>query len=137
MGCAADTPKGLLVPVIKGSDQLSILEVSAAIERLAGEAREGKLALEDMQGGTFTITNVGPIAGTRLIPTINYPEVGILGMGRAEPRPVVRDGEITVRTLLPLTLTFDHRIADGAAAARFMRRLNDLLASPLTWLLER
>jgi pyruvate dehydrogenase E2 component (dihydrolipoamide acetyltransferase) len=85
---------------------------------------------------TFSITNVGPLGGKGLIPTINYPEVAILGMGRAEPRPVVRDGQVVVRTILPLTLTFDHRIADGADAARFMTAVIRRLSDPLGWLLE-
>ena len=137
IGFAADTPRGLLVPVVHDADSKSIAEISAEITRLALGARAGTLAPAEMQGGTFTITNVGPIAGTRLIPTINYPEVAIIGMGRAEQKVVVRDGEIAIRTILPLTLTFDHRIADGADAARFIRRLGELLSSPLTWLLER
>lgn len=137
IGFAADTPKGLMVPVVRDADRRSILEISGVIERLAGAARDSKIQVADLQGGTFTITNVGPITGTRLIPTINHPEVAILGMGRAQEQPVVREGEIVIRTILPLTLTFDHRITDGANAARFMKRLGELLSSPLTWLLER
>lgn len=136
VGFAADTERGLLVPVVQGTADLSILEISAEIERLAGKAREGSITAQEMQGGTFTITNVGPLGGKRLIPTINYPEVAILGMGQAGKQPVVIDDEIVIRTILPLTLAFDHRIVDGAEAARFMNRLIQLLSDPLVWLLE-
>ncbi len=136
IGFAADTPRGLMVPVIKGSDGLSILEISAEIERLAKLAREKRITVEELSGGTFTITNVGPIGGQNLIPTINHPEVAILGMGRAEKRAIVRNDEIVIRTMLPITLTFDHRVADGADAARFVQKLKTLLSEPLNWLLE-
>ena len=136
IGFAADTGKGLVVPVIKGTDTRSIIDISREIEQKASLAREGKLPLDDMQGGTFTITNVGPLGGTALIPTINYPEVAILGMGRVQEKPVVRDGEIVIRKILPLTLAFDHRIADGADAARFVSELARQLADPNLLLLE-
>lgn len=136
VGIAVDTDRGLIVPVVRDTDKKSIVEISAAIVDLATRGRDGKIEVADFHGGTFTITNIGPIGGKGLIPTINYPEVAILGMGRAEARPVVRNGEIVVRTILPLTLTFDHRIADGADAARFMKMLVGLLENPLSWLVE-
>lgn len=136
IGFAADTGKGLVVPVIKGTDVKSINELSQEIETKAALAREGKLPIEDMQGGTFTITNVGPLGGTALIPTINYPEVAILGMGRVQEKPVVRDGEIVIRKMLPLTLAFDHRVADGADAARFVGELVRNLSDPNLLLLD-
>jgi pyruvate dehydrogenase E2 component (dihydrolipoamide acetyltransferase) len=136
VGIATDTPKGLMVPVVKDADRKSISEIAAEIEQLALRARAGAIDVADLRGGTFSITNVGPLGGKGLIPTINYPEVAILGMGRAEPRPVVRDGQVVVRTILPLTLTFDHRIADGADAARFMTAVIRRLSDPLGWLLE-
>ncbi len=136
VGFAADTPRGLVVPVVRGTDARSVVEISAEIIRLAEAARDGRIDAADFQGGTFTITNIGPLGGKGLIPTINYPESAILGMGRAAPQAVVRDGEIVVRTILPLTLAFDHRIADGADAARFMSRLVGLLSRPLSWLVE-
>lgn len=136
VGIATDTPKGLIVPVVKNADRKSIQEIATEIEQLALRARAGAIDVADLRGGTFSITNVGPIGGKGLIPTINYPEAAILGMGRAEARPVVRDGEIVVRTILPLTLTFDHRIADGADAARFMAAVIRRLSEPLGWLLE-
>lgn len=136
IGIAVDSGKGLMVPVIKDTTHKSILEVAAEIESLALKARGNAIDVGDLRGGTFTITNVGPLGGKGLIPTINYPEVAILGMGRAEARAVVREGQIVVRTILPLTLAFDHRIADGADAARFMNDVIRRLSDPLTWLLE-
>ncbi|MBP7148491.1 MAG: 2-oxo acid dehydrogenase subunit E2 [Acidobacteria bacterium] len=136
IGIALDTPKGLMVPVIKDADRKTILEIAIEIEQLALRGRAGAIDVGDLRGGTFTITNVGSIGGTGLIPTINYPEVAILGMGRAAKRPVVQDDDLAIRTMLPLTLTFDHRIADGAGAARFMNELVRRLSEPLAWLLE-
>ena len=136
IGFAADTERGLVVPVVKGTDSKSIIQVSADIVDLATKAREGALDPADMRGGTFTITNVGPIGGTGLIPTINYPEVAILGMGRVTEKPVVRDGEIVIRKMLPLTLAFDHRVADGAQAAHMVTELCNLLSDPNQLLLE-
>lgn len=136
IGIAVDTGKGLVVPVIRDTDRKSIIEISTAIENLAETAREGNIEVFDLQGGTFTITNVGPLGGTALIPAINYPEVAILGMGRVQEKPVVRKGEIVVRKMLPLTLSFDHRVADGADAARFVSEMVRELSDPNLLLLE-
>ncbi|MBI5500326.1 MAG: 2-oxo acid dehydrogenase subunit E2 [Deltaproteobacteria bacterium] len=136
IGVAVDSGKGLVVPVIHGADRLSIVEVSAAIEAAAAKAREGKLDVADLRGGTFTITNIGAIGGTGMVPIINYPEVAILGLARVQEKPAVREGKIVVRRILPLTLAFDHRIADGADAARFVNEIVRLLADPATLLLE-
>ena len=136
LGIAADTGRGLVVPVIKNTDTKSIMQISADIERLAGAAREGTLDVEDLRGGTFTITNIGPLGGTALLPTINYPEVAILAMGQVQEKPVVRNGEIVIRKILPLTLAFDHRIADGADAARFVGEMVRQLSDPNLLLLE-
>jgi len=136
IGIAADTGKGLIVPVIKDTDRKSIMEISRELEELGRHAREGTLDVAQLRGGTFTITNVGPLGGTALIPAINYPEVAILGMGRVQEKPVVRDGQIVIRKLLPLTLAFDHRIADGADAARFVTELVRHLSDPNLLLLE-
>ncbi len=136
IGIAVDTGRGLVVPVARDTDRKSIMNISAEIEDLAARAREAHLNVDEMRGGTFTITNVGPIGGTALIPTINYPEVAILGMGRVQEKPVVRDGEIVIRKMLPLTLAFDHRIADGADAARFVAELVRQLSDPNLLLLE-
>ena len=136
IGFAADTGRGLVVPVIRETDRKSIIAIASDIEQLAQRAREGTLQADEMRGGTFTITNVGPLGGTALIPAINYPEVAILGMGKAQEKPVVRDGQIVIRTILPLTLAFDHRIADGADAARFVSELVRHLSDPNLLLLE-
>ncbi len=136
IGIAVDTGRGLIVPVIRDTDRKSIIQISADIESAARKARDGELEVTDVRGGTFTITNVGPLGGTALIPTINYPEVAILGMGKAQQKPVVRDGEITIRTILPLTLAFDHRVADGADAARFVTEMVRQLSDPRRLLLE-
>lgn len=135
VGIAVDSGHGLLVPVIRDADQKSILAIAREIEDLAARARTGKIDVPEMRGGTFTITNVGPLGGTALIPTINYPEVAILGMAKAAPKPVVLNGAIVPRTILPLTLVYDHRVADGAEAARFVSKLVERLSEPLSWLL--
>jgi len=124
------------VPVVRNTDCKSIRQIAADIKDVAGRAREGKIDVAELQGSTFTITNVGPLGGTALIPTINYPEVAILGMGSVRPKPVVRDGEIVIRTILPLTMAFDHRVADGADAARFVAELARQLSDPNLLLVE-
>lgn len=136
IGIAVDTGHGLVVPVIKDTERKSILEISRAIMQFAKQAREGAIDVADLRGGTFTITNVGPLGGTALIPTINYPEVAILGMGKVQEKPVVREGQIVIRKMLPLTLSFDHRIADGADAARFVTEMVRQLGDPHLLLLE-
>lgn len=136
IGVAVDTGQGLIVPVVRSTDCKSIIQISTDIEELAAKAREGKIAVPELRGGTFTITNVGPVGGTALIPTINYPEVAILGMGKIQEKPVVVDHEIVIRKILPLTLAFDHRIADGADAARFVSELVRQLSDPNLLLLE-
>jgi len=136
IGIAVDSGKGLVVPVIRDTDRKSILQISADIQDLATRGRDGKLEVGDLRGGTFTITNVGPLGGTALIPTINYPEVAILGMGKVQDKPVVLDGEIVIRKVLPVSLSFDHRIADGADAARFVTELVRHLSDPNMLLIE-
>ncbi len=135
IGFAADTPRGLMVPVVKGTNNKSILEISSEIVELAFKAKDGEIEPKDIQHGTISITNVGPIGGTGLIPTINYPEVAILGMARVQEKPVVRDGEIVIRKMLPLTFTFDHRIADGAQAAYMVTEMVKMLENPTQLLL--
>ncbi|GBE30542.1 MAG TPA: 2-oxo acid dehydrogenase subunit E2 [Bacteroidetes bacterium] len=136
VGFAADTPRGLIVPVIKDSDRKSIRDIAAEILTLAGKGRDGTIDAAEMRNGTFSITNVGPIGGTGMVATINYPEVAILGMGRVQEKPVVRDGEIVIRKMLPLSLAFDHRVADGAQAAHFTTDLIALLSDPDRLLLD-
>ncbi len=136
IGIAVDTDRGLIVPNVKDADRRGVADIARQVEDLARRARDGGIRVEDLQGGTFTITNIGVLGGTSFVPAIHYPESAILGMGRAAPRPVVRDGEVVVRTLLPLTLSFDHRIADGAQAARFVGLVRDLLEHPLRLVVE-
>jgi pyruvate dehydrogenase E2 component (dihydrolipoamide acetyltransferase) len=136
IGFAADTGRGLVVPVVRDTDRKSIIQIARDLEELAGRAREGTIEAAEMRGGSFTITNIGPLGGTALIPAINYPEVAILGMGKVQEKPVVRDGQIVIRKMLPLTLSFDHRIADGADAARFVSEMVRQLSDPNLLLLE-
>jgi pyruvate dehydrogenase E2 component (dihydrolipoamide acetyltransferase) len=136
LGIAADSGRGLVVPVIKDCDRKSIRELAQEIQRLAQRAREGTLEVDQLQGGTFTISNIGPLGGLAPIPAINYPEVAILGMGRVQPMAVVRRGKIVIRQMCPLSLAFDHRVADGADAARFITTLIERLADPQRLLLE-
>lgn len=136
LGFAADTPRGLVVPVIHQADRLSIDDLADALQRLADKARAGALDVAELRGGSFTITNVGSLGGTAVIPTINYPEAAILGLGRAADRPVVRDGAIVVRKIMPMSLVFDHRLIDGADAARFLSAVVARLSDPGRLLLE-
>jgi pyruvate dehydrogenase E2 component (dihydrolipoamide acetyltransferase) len=119
LGVAVATERGLIVPVIRDVDRKTVLELARELGALAQRVRQGKATLDDLRGGTFTITNLGALGGTGAIPIINYPEVAILGVARAREEAVVRDGQIVPRLLLPLSLTFDHRMADGADGARF------------------
>ena len=136
LGVAVATDRGLIVPVIRDVDRKPLLEVARELAALAQRAREGKATLEDLRGGTFTITNLGALGGTGAIPIINYPEVAILGVARAREEAVVRDGHIVPRLLLPLSLTFDHRVADGADGARFAADIVRRLEHPDQLLLE-
>jgi pyruvate dehydrogenase E2 component (dihydrolipoamide acetyltransferase) len=133
VGVAVDTEGGLLVPVIRDVDQKSIAELAQELTDVAELARKGKA---DMQGGTFTITNLGGIGGTGFTPIVNWPEVAILGLSRSRLEPTVRDGQVLPRLMLPLSLSYDHRVIDGAAAARFTRRLAEMLENPLVMLLH-
>jgi pyruvate dehydrogenase E2 component (dihydrolipoamide acetyltransferase) len=135
LGVAVATDRGLIVPVLRDVDRKPVLEIARELAALAQRGREGKATLEDLRGGTFTITNMGALGGTAAIPIINYPEVAILGVARARLEPVVREGQIVPRLLLPLTLTFDHRVADGADGARFATEIVSRLEAPerLLW----
>jgi 2-oxoglutarate dehydrogenase complex dihydrolipoamide succinyltransferase (E2) component len=130
LGIATDTQNGLIVPVLKDADRKDIFELSSAIEKLAARARAGELGLDEVQGSTFTITNIGAIGGLFATPIVNYPEVAILGMHRITKRPVVRDGKIEVRDMMYLSLSFDHRVMDGAYAARFLSRVIEIIQDP-------
>jgi pyruvate dehydrogenase E2 component (dihydrolipoamide acetyltransferase) len=119
LGLAVDTEHGLMVPVIREADRKSLLELSRDVQELAAKARERKLSLDDMKGGTFTISNQGGIGGGHFTPIINLPEVAILGLGQGAQQAMVREGKIVPRLMLPLAVSYDHRVIDGAAAARF------------------
>lgn len=134
IGIAADTPKGLIVPVIRHADAKSVIQISKEIRILAGKGQDGTITAEELTGSTFTITNVGAIGGTGVIPIINYPESAILGMGRVGPKPVVKDDIVVIRTMLPVTLCFDHRVADGAGAAHFMQDLKQMIETPMIFM---
>ncbi len=123
IGIATDTEQGLVVPVVKDADMKDIFELAGEIERLADKARKGQLTLEDVRGGTFTITNVGAIGGLFATPIVNAPEVAILGLHKITKRPVVRDGKVEIRDTTYFSLSFDHRVVDGAYAARFTSRV--------------
>lgn len=130
LGVAVATERGLLVPVLRDVDRKPLLELQRELAALAQRAREGKATLDDLRGGTFTLTNIGALGGTGAIPIINYPEVAILGVARAREEPVVQGGAIVPRLLLPLSLTFDHRVADGADGARFAAAIVRRLERP-------
>lgn len=136
IGVAVATERGLIVPVIKNVDQKSVMELALELAEIADKTRSGKIELDRLQGGTFTLTNIGAIGGTSMSPMINYPECAILGMAKAKQKPVVRDGKIEIGMILPLALSFDHRIADGAEAAYFVQHVVQRLQDPLTFLLE-
>ena len=130
IGIAVDTPKGLVVPVIRNVDKKGILELSIELNELAGKAREGKVSPNDLQGGVFTITNLGGIGGTYFTPIVNHPEVAILGVGRGSMQPFYRDNKFEPRLLMPLSLSYDHRVIDGANGARFLRWICDAIDEP-------
>ena len=136
VGIATDTDAGLIVPVVKHVDRRSILDIAAEIQNLTTLARTRKIELEDLKGGTFTITSAGSIGGILATPILNYPEVAILGVYRIKDKPVVRDGEIVVRKMTNFSITLDHRIVDGATAARFLNEMIRLLEHPGLMLLE-
>ncbi|MGH8494535.1 MAG: dihydrolipoyllysine-residue acetyltransferase [Gammaproteobacteria bacterium] len=127
IGFAADTEQGLLVPVVRDADKKDIYELAASLGELAGKARAGKLKADEMQGGSFTISSLGGIGGTAFTPIINAPEVAILGVSRSRMTPVYRDRGFVPRLMLPLSLSYDHRVIDGAEAARFTRALAEAL----------
>jgi pyruvate dehydrogenase E2 component (dihydrolipoamide acetyltransferase) len=136
LGVAVATERGLIVPVLRDVDRKPVPELARELAALAQRVREGKAALDDLRGGTFTVTNIGALGGTGAIPIINYPEVAILGVARGRQEAVVRDGAVVPRLMLPLTLTFDHRVADGADGARFASAIVRRLEAPEQLLLE-
>ncbi len=130
IGFATDTPNGLIVPVVKDVDKKSIFQIARELGDLSEKARAGRIALEEIQGGTFTVTNIGTLGGLMSTPIINIPEVAILGVQKIQKRPVVRDDQIVIRDVSFLSLSFDHRVVDGADAARFTSKLISILENP-------
>lgn len=128
IGVAVDTPKGLVVPVIRDVDRKHVLELAEELAAVSARARNGKLTMKDIQGGSFTISSLGGIGGTAFTPIVNAPEVAILAVSRAKVQPVWQDGEFLPRLMLPLSLSYDHRVIDGAAAARFTTYLGEVLS---------
>lgn len=136
IGVAVATNQGLIVPVMKNSDKRTIFDSAKELERLSVNAREGKIDLEDLRGGTFTITNIGSIGGLFSAPIINYPEVAILAVNKIVEKPVVKDGNIVIRSMMYLSMSCDHRIVDGAVATLFLNRVIELIENPKVLLLE-
>jgi pyruvate dehydrogenase E2 component (dihydrolipoamide acetyltransferase) len=136
VGIAADTEQGLVVPVVKDADRKSIFALADEINELAGKAREGKLSSAEMSGGSATISNLGSARGQWFTPIINHPEVMILGIGRIEEKPVVKDGEIVVGTMLALSISYDHRLIDGVTAQSALNQIKRLLNDPQLLLME-
>jgi pyruvate/2-oxoglutarate dehydrogenase complex dihydrolipoamide acyltransferase (E2) component len=135
IGIAVDTERGLVVPSLRGADELSIPDVARALSQLSDNVRDGSFTTADLQGSTFTISNLGAIGGTYSTPIINTPEVAILLVGRSRKMPVVIDDEVAVRLMMPLSLAYDHRLVDGATAARFLNDVIDYLEAPSRLLL--
>jgi 2-oxoglutarate dehydrogenase E2 component (dihydrolipoamide succinyltransferase) len=136
IGVAVGTERGLVVPVVREADRLSLAEIEATIADFGRRARDGKLSIEDMQGGTFTISNGGVYGSMMSTPILNAPQSGILGMHRIEERPVVRNGQIVARPMMYLALSYDHRIVDGREAVTFLVRVKECLEDPQRFVLE-
>ena len=136
IGIATDTDRGLLVPVLRDADKKSIVEIAKEIEDLSNKAKNNTMELKELKGSSFTVTNYGSIGGLFGIPIINYPESAILGIGRIVKKPIVKDDEIIIAHILPLSLSYDHRIIDGASGARFLNLLSELLSDPEMLLLK-
>jgi pyruvate dehydrogenase E2 component (dihydrolipoamide acetyltransferase) len=135
VGIAVNTPRGLLVPVLRDVDKKNMVEISAQVMEVAEKARTGRVSMDDLSGGTFTVTNLGSIGGTHFTPIINFPEVAILGMGRAFQMASIVEGG-GPRMVLPLSLSYDHRIIDGAEGAAFLKWIVDAVEQPLLLSLE-
>ncbi len=136
IGIAVDTPKGLMVPVIRNADTLSLLEIAKKIQDYAEKAKNNKITMEDMKDGSFSITNYGTIGGLFAVPVINYPQAAILGIGRVSKQPIVKNDALDIGTILPLSLSADHRIVDGAEAARFINTIMEYLSDPVSLVFE-
>ncbi len=133
IGVAVDTPDGLMVPVLRDVDKKGIVQLAKELGEISARAREKKISAADMQGGCFSISSLGGIGGTAFTPIINAPEVAILGVSKSSMKPVYKNGEFVPRLMLPLSLSYDHRVIDGASAARFTAYLAKVL-SDIRWL---
>jgi pyruvate dehydrogenase E2 component (dihydrolipoamide acetyltransferase) len=136
IGIAVDTPHGLMVPVMRDVDKKNIIELAVELGEMAQKTRERKIGPADMRGGSMTISNVGVMGGTAFTPIVNPPEVAILGVARSSVEPTYIDGELEPRTMMPLSLSYDHRVIDGADGARFLRWVCEALQNPFVVLLE-
>jgi len=136
IGIAVSTKDGLVVPVVRDADRKTFAEIEKEIADLAGRAREKKLGIAELKGGTFTITNGGVFGSLLSTPILNYPQVGILGMHKIEERPMAKDGQVVIRPMMYLALSYDHRIVDGSEAVRFLVRVKELIEDPETLLIE-
>ena len=137
VGVAVDTPRGLVVPVLRNADQMGILQIARELTLVGARARSAEFGIDDLRGGTFTISNLGAVGGTYSTPIINHPEVAILLLGRSRWRLSVFEGKIEGRLMMPLSLSYDHRVVDGAAAGRFLNDVIDFVQSPGKLLLTR
>jgi 2-oxoglutarate dehydrogenase E2 component (dihydrolipoamide succinyltransferase) len=136
IGFAVSTERGLVVPIVRDADQLSLAEIEKSISELALRARDGKLTMEEMQGGTFTITNGGVFGSLLATPIINPPQSGILGMHKIQDRPVVENGQIVIRPMMYLALSYDHRLIDGKESVQFLVAVKNVLEDPARLLLN-
>jgi len=136
IGVAVGTEKGLVVPVVRDADRMTLADIEQAIAEFGKRARDGKLGIDEMQGGTFTISNGGVYGSMMSTPILNAPQSGILGMHRIEERPVVRNGQIVIKPMMYLALSYDHRIVDGKEAVTFLVRVKECLEDPQRFLLE-
>ncbi|HSR72226.1 MAG TPA: 2-oxo acid dehydrogenase subunit E2, partial [Kiloniellales bacterium] len=136
IGMAVSTPQGLVVPVVRDADRLSLADIEKAIMELAGKARDGKLAIEEMTGGTFTITNGGIYGSLLSTPILNPPQSGILGLHRIQERPMAVDGKVEIRPMMYVALSYDHRIIDGREAVTFLVRVKELIEDPQRLLID-
>ena len=136
IGVAAATPEGLLVPVLRNADRLTLLEIASSVERLIDGAKKRTLSLPEVSGSTFTLNNVGSFGGGSGTPIINHPEVAILAFGRIQDKPVVQQGTVVVRPMMPLALSFDHRLIDGALSGAFLARFKELVENPQQLMLD-
>ena len=136
VGCAVDTPNGLVVPVVRDIDAKNMIEVAKDLGEMAGKMRDGKIAPKDIQGGCITLSNLGGLGGKHFTPIVNIPEVAILGVGRASYQPVWKDDKFEPRLMMPLSLSYDHRLIDGADGTRFLRWVIEAIEQPLLISLE-